>query len=34
VLQLRLINASVISLRLITYRSVQQTAAVELHADE
>jgi hypothetical protein len=32
VLQLRL-NASVISLHLIVYRRVQQTAAVELHTD-
>jgi hypothetical protein len=34
VLQLRVINASVISLQSIVYRRVQQTAAVELHADK
>jgi hypothetical protein len=32
--QLRQINASVISLHLIVYRRVQQTVAVEMHADE
>jgi hypothetical protein len=32
--QLRLINASAISLHLIIYRRVHQTAAVKLHADE
>jgi hypothetical protein len=32
--QLRLIDASVISLHLIDYRRVQQTAAVELFADK
>jgi hypothetical protein len=34
VTQLRLINASVISLRLTIYGRVQQTAAVELHVDK
>jgi hypothetical protein len=29
-----IIDASVISLRLIVYRKVQQTAVVELHADK
>jgi hypothetical protein len=32
--QLTLINALVISFRLIVYKRVQQTAAVELHADQ
>jgi hypothetical protein len=34
VTQLRLIDSSVISLHLIIYRRVQQTAAVELHNDK